>query len=517
MVLPRLGQVDRDAARSGYRPAVSLPGRPRVSDTSPEVGSPAEVGRIDADVAVIGGSLAAALAAQRLAAAGLAVVVVLAEEETAPFPVLVLPPGLDGRIDVASAHAFARARSWVEASAPHLASPLRVSVALPTGISDLRAAIALDVLDALGLGPASMPDRVEVETRPGLVRSAIVLGGLAVDEARLALAALLWARRRDARVIHATVEHVAPRRVQLRGGGEVHAPVVVDARPARTSHVLHLRLPARGQPYVDRLDVAGRSVLVQHLVHDGASVFHLLDERPDCDAIPLGAALEALGLAHASPVRFWSRRQDAVERPSLRREGDVLRLEGRSLLGLEPVLERVVTETGAIVSRKLEPAVGRDARLEDPEAEWTPALFRAGLGSGLRATMERRHGSRAAAIVQRVLAVPREGALVCPCANVTLAELLHAQREELASSLPALVRRTDVGSGPCAGVRCGEAVRRLTGESLVALGRAQTVLGPAPRALVDELALGVAVALGDDEAALARRSQTSDHGRGGDR
>lgn len=97
----------------------------------------------------------------------------------------------------------------------------------------------------------------------------------------------------------------------------------------------------------------------------------------------------------------------------------------------------------------------------------TPAIERTRLGAEILHVLGARHGERASAIVERVMAAPREGALVCPCSTVTEAELRYAHREEFARDLASLCRRTELGVGACRGTRCAHRAAAIVAEERV--------------------------------------------------
>jgi glycerol-3-phosphate dehydrogenase len=68
--------------------------------------------------------------------------------------------------------------------------------------------------------------------------------------------------------------------------------------------------------------------------------------------------------------------------------------------------------------------------------------------------LEYRHGSRAERVLERVARDPREGAVVCPCEPVTLAEVRYVIEHEWARTVDDVSRRTRLGLGACGGMRC---------------------------------------------------------------
>ncbi|MFO0679850.1 MAG: glycerol-3-phosphate dehydrogenase/oxidase [Polyangiaceae bacterium] len=65
-----------------------------------------------------------------------------------------------------------------------------------------------------------------------------------------------------------------------------------------------------------------------------------------------------------------------------------------------------------------------------------------------------RHGSRADRVLERIAQNRAEGEVVCPCEPVTHAEIRHVVREEDATSVADVSRRTRLGLGACGGMRC---------------------------------------------------------------
>ncbi|MCC7111457.1 MAG: glycerol-3-phosphate dehydrogenase/oxidase [Deltaproteobacteria bacterium] len=83
---------------------------------------------------------------------------------------------------------------------------------------------------------------------------------------------------------------------------------------------------------------------------------------------------------------------------------------------------------------------------------WTRSLTaRSRLGV---ARMAFRHGARTTRMLEAVAADPRQGAHTCQCEPVLEAELRYAAKNELATRLVDLRRRTRLGMGACGGTRC---------------------------------------------------------------
>jgi glycerol-3-phosphate dehydrogenase len=83
--------------------------------------------------------------------------------------------------------------------------------------------------------------------------------------------------------------------------------------------------------------------------------------------------------------------------------------------------------------------------------------------------LEYRHGSRSLRILERMQRDPREAAVACACEPVTVAEIRYVIDQELATSVEDVSRRTRLGLGACAGMRCaarcGRIVADATGKS----------------------------------------------------
>jgi glycerol-3-phosphate dehydrogenase len=75
-----------------------------------------------------------------------------------------------------------------------------------------------------------------------------------------------------------------------------------------------------------------------------------------------------------------------------------------------------------------------------------------------------RHGSRAERIVERIRENPLEATVVCPCEPVIEAEVRHAVRSELATSVDDVARRTRLGLGACGGMRCAARCGQIVAE-----------------------------------------------------
>jgi len=443
---------------------------------------------------VVGGGLRGALATQRLAAAGLAVQLVEAEDlgAHAARALVLAPPGVERPADPREVAAHHEACAWLQAAAPHLVRVERLLVEVQPGWAGRRAALRVALEEAWsGAVPAAASYLPEVDLF-GHRGPALALRATVLDEARLALAAFSWAARRGAILFRGRALRVAPGRVELEGGASIEAPIVVDAAglsstPARC-HEVTLRIAALGAPLCL---VVRDGLRIEHVPAPAGALLRVRSPAP----LPPSELRDRLGLGELVDIGQRLRREGPcsceVSAPGL------FGLAGAIDGGLLDVLRRLSVATGELLGRTIAPTTGEDARFEESELELTPALARVGLGAPILRALEARHGGRAAEILERVRAAPREGALVCPCANVIEAELRHARSHEYAADLAAVVRRTEVGIGGCQGVRCAPRIAQLVaGPRLDGLRRGACLLEPARRAALDELATGFSVALG---------------------
>jgi glycine/D-amino acid oxidase-like deaminating enzyme len=454
------------------------------------------------DVVVIGAGLRGTLAAQKLAAAGLAVVVVEAADVGAHGgrAVPLIPPGLDGDVAAEAALRHAEALCWLAACAPHLSHASRLLVGVPAGWVGRRAALALAVHDgAAPLSPAAAEHVAETDLF-GRRGAAIACNVRAIDEARLALAALGWAARRGTVLVSGRAIGVEPGEVSLEDRTTLSARVVIDAAgllPAPREHVAHLRV----HPLAERACVVEVDGL--RIAHVPTGLGAILEVRSRT-ALDPEELKKRLGLGE---VLDFSVHERHAGPPSLKRLGrGHFALLGQPTGALLGVLRQLALEVGRTLERSIDERVGEDARLEEGEAEISPALERAHLGAPILRALEGRHGARASMIVERVLRAPREGALVCPCASVIEAELRFAAEHEHGATLSAVVRRTDLGVGGCQGVRCAARAGAILGtdERLDLLRRSACLLDQDRRAALDELARGLRVARGQSEERSAR-------------
>ncbi len=128
-----------------------------------------------------------------------------------------------------------------------------------------------------------------------------------------------------------------------------------------------------------------------------------------------------------------------------------------------------------------------------------------------------RHGARSERIAERIRRRPREATVVCACEPVLEAEVRHAVRDELATSVDDVSRRTRLGLGACGGMRCAARCGQIVAE--------ERGLAPAEGARQALAFLGKqvetrVVALGPEQArqeALVIASVRSELGLGGER
>ncbi len=446
---------------------------------------------------VVGGGLRGALATQRLAAAGLAVQLVEAEDlgAHAARALVLAPPGAERPAEPGEVAVHHEASSWLHAAAPHLVRAERLLVEVPPGWAGRRAALRAMIDEAWAGAEPSVSSYLHVVELLGVRAPALALRATVLDEARLALAAFSWASRRGATLLRGRALRIVPGRVELEGGASLEASIIVDAAGLASSddrcHETTLRAAGLHAP---PFRVIRDGLRIDHVPCMGFASLRVRSRAP----VALGELRDRLGLAELIDVTQRLRREgrSALEVLAPGLFGLVGALDGSLLTALRSLSVR----TGEVLGRTIAPTAGEDARFEEGTLELTPALARVGVSTPILAALEARHGARAAEILERVRAVPREGALVCPCANVIEAELLHARACEHASDLAALIRRTEIGVGACQGVRCAPRLAQLVaGPRLDRLRRGACLLEPARRAALDELAAGFSVALGETD------------------
>ena len=364
----------------------------------------------------------------------------------------------------------------LSAQAPHLCLQTTAALATPGGFALQRLLAVFELHDRLPDGPLVQARAI---ARCERLRAPIEVTAHTLDERRLVLALALSASARGADVkTGARVLSVKPDgeqlATQLATSEWVRAPIVVlanggdvtrllegdDARPslvptAPLEHALELLVRPRISElaFIDPLG----PLRIEHLPVPDGSLVRVTGPEP----IELDQALEALRCAveigegdievhdrqavsrHAGPVSVQRGRVDGL-----------FTVTGNELVSAHTEVQRLAH---ALASRLGHPSaleVGDDARLEDGDFEVSPAIERTRLGTEILGALSARHGERAGAIAERVMRSPREGAIVCPCRTVIEAEVRHAHHEELARDLSALSRRTELGTGACAGVRC---------------------------------------------------------------
>jgi glycerol-3-phosphate dehydrogenase len=105
----------------------------------------------------------------------------------------------------------------------------------------------------------------------------------------------------------------------------------------------------------------------------------------------------------------------------------------------------------------------------DEQVDPMDLVVKGGMEAVTATRLEYRHGGRSLRVLERMLREPREAAVVCPCEPVTEAEIRYVLAEELASTVDDVSRRTRLGLGACAGMRCalrcGRIVADATGRS----------------------------------------------------
>ncbi len=85
---------------------------------------------------------------------------------------------------------------------------------------------------------------------------------------------------------------------------------------------------------------------------------------------------------------------------------------------------------------------------------WEEEAKRTGLPPPVVYGIIRRHGYHATTIFQRALEKPELARTICECEGVIAAEVEFCVREEWATTLKAISRRTGLATGNCQGVRC---------------------------------------------------------------
>lgn len=487
------------------------------------------------DVIVVGAGLFGAMLAHRLTVRGARVLVLEAEDvgARAARRRLMIDPGLfSGAPVVDRAHASRAVLGILEAQAPHLVRRTEIFASTDGG-SAMRAALAtLRVHDLHAPGFHAGAARAQVSELS--LRAPLRLEAHLLDEARLALAHALVASARGAEVrtgvrvesvraegerlvVRAAGQRHLARTVVLTAGGDLSALVnerasLTPAEPLLFELELFLSRQLTERVFVDRRGAQS----LEHLPHLDRSLVRLTSPTP----IDVDAALDHLfTCVPRGPVEVFDLRRAS------RHVGPVKITRGE-LPGLHTLTGNDLA-TGHREVQRLAQALaggtastGDDTRLEEGEFEVTPAVERTRLGAEILHALGARHGERASAIVERVMAAPREGSLVCPCSTVTEAELRYAHRDEFALDLDALKRRTELGVGACRGVRCAHRAAAIVAEEQVvdtpdaevrggtrallaarflSARRRSTVIEPARAAILDELSRSMSAAAGLDE------------------
>jgi glycerol-3-phosphate dehydrogenase len=425
----------------------------------------------ETDVIVVGAGLFGAMLTHRLTARGARVLLLEADDigAHAARQRLMLDPGvLAAHPEVEGARNSRKVLAILEAQAPHLIRRTSVSVSTQGRWAQRRTLATCGVHDrhAGGLfAGAELASESTSLTLPFPVR----LSAHTLDEARLTLALVLNASAHGAEVqtgarVEAVTREGEHLTVKVRGGALAHARTVVmttggdlDAltsppRGEGFDHGLELLLSTQLTPeaFVDARVAGGIASTLEHLPYLDRSLVRVTADRP----IDLDAALDHLFTCVPRVVIEVLDRQRAA-----RKRGAVtvsrghlpglFSLSGTDLASGHREVQRLARELAGG-----DPHAGDDVRIEEGDFEVTPAIERTRLGSEILHVLAARHGERASAIVDRVMRAPREGTVVCPCSTVIEAELRHAHREEHASALRALSRRTELGVGLCNGVRC---------------------------------------------------------------
>lgn len=439
---------------------------------------------------MVGGGLFGCLLAHRLTVRGVRVLLLEADDigARAARKRLVLDPGLSGRADPAGAARSRQLLSMLAAQAPHLCQQSSASIATAGGFTQQKLLAVLELHDRLPDGPLVQARAI---ARCERLRAPIEVTAHTLDERRLVLALALSASARGADVkTGARANSVKPDGDLLAVGLDqetVRAPIVVlanggdvarllegdDGRSslvpmAPLQHALELLVRPRisETAFVDPLG----ALRVEHVPVPDGSLVRITGAEP----IELDRALEVLRATvqigesdievhdrqavsqHAGPVSVQRGRLDGL-----------FTVTGNELVSAHTEVQRLAHALASRLGHPSTPDAGDDARLEDGDFEVSPAIERTRLGTEILRALATRHGERAGAIAERVMRSPREGAIVCPCRMVIEAELRHAHREELARDLRALARRTELGTGACAGVRCAHRASAVLFEDLL--------------------------------------------------
>lgn len=440
---------------------------------------------------VVGGGLFGCLLAHRLTVRGVRVLLLEADDlgARAARKRLVLDPGLTGRLDPAAASRSRRLLSMLSAQAPHLCRQTTAIVATRGGFATQRALSVLELHDRGPDGPLAEARAISECER---LSAPIALTAHTLDERRWVLALALSALARGADVrVGLGVRWVRPEQdalaVQLASGEILRAPIVVLATGGDVTRLLESEDSPRpsllpNAPLEHALELLMRPQISEHAFVDSQDqlrIEHL--PAPDgslvritgAEVIELDRALDALGRAvaidgievhdhqavarHVGPVAVQSGRLPGL-----------FTVTGNELVSAHIEVQRLAHALATRLGHPSTLDVGDDARLEDGDFEVSPAIERTRLGVEILSTLAARHGERASAIAERVMRAPREGAMVCPCRTVIEAELRHAHRDELARDLSALARRTELGTGACAAVRCAHRAAAVLAEETLA-------------------------------------------------
>lgn len=362
--------------------------------------------------------------------------------------------------------------AMLRAQAPHLISETPIRLATSGGWERAALLATLAMHDEIDQGPHTGARR---GAGPADLGASVALTGHTFDEARFALALALSASAHGAEVrVGAMVRAVSPGdspSVEL-GGGSIHARAVVLAAGGEIERLMP---QVAASPVVRSLEVLLSTRVSDEAfvdARDGRRLEHVpLDERSlvrleAADAVSRDALLAKLSeiVGPLSPSIEIHDEQRAT------RHGGPVRI-GRAAPGIHVISGAELGSAHAAIEKLARtlaggpPHVGDDARLEEGDFEVTPAIERTRLGADVLRAIAARHGERAAAIAERAMLAPREGAIVCPCRTVTEAELRHACHAELARDLFALSRRCELGVGACQGARCARRASAILSES----------------------------------------------------
>lgn len=456
-------------------------------------------GATDVDVLVVGGGLAGTAALRELARRGARVVLVERGDLAAGGSVGALGTIeqedllLEGRADAAfDAERVAREREAAifVATAPHLATRVPV-LTLPSGT---RRGVALlarwDALLSLRTRQGRAIDREPLDARalrarePAVTieddRGALLSTRVRLDAQRLALAFARDAAEQGAELrlreeVVALEVHGAGVRARVRRGGlaettEISARAAVIATGAWPAPGSGARPAAERRVHL----VVEHSVTTHAIVIDGVSVvpFHnasVISSAPrahDGEPGSTRVSRDEVRALLASVARHLPSLRDARVNAAY---ASIRRKRGPSV-ELPPPLFAMPAGSPWDVRARAEALGARVARalgIETPSSTASAKLpggeevvdsfvvaERLGIPEASARRIVLRHGARCLDIGARIGRRRTEASVVCACEPVLEAEIRHAVRAEHAEDVGDVGRRTLLGHGACAGMRC---------------------------------------------------------------